>query len=439
MKKTIIFIFFFYSLLSYSQNYTALDTTDYKIRKKLIEDIESELEIFNKELKKSYKGKKRKKIIQSYTELYNTFLKDIKKKKLVFNTHFTSYIDSITQSLIDNNDTLLKNRKLRVYVTKNNSPNALSMGRGFVLLNMGLFKYLKNEDQLAAVLSHEIAHQILNHTKKNILHTVNLETSKEKREQSKKIKKKKYNKQSEAFSALKDILYSNKKKHRIEEIEADSIGFILYKNTNYQPKEFVNALSLLAKFDSLPNISLKKETYKKYFDLKEQPFKEEWMKIEDFNSYNYNNFKEKINQDSIKSHPEIYERITKIKSTFAKELLEEKPFINNSKYKELQGIARNEDIPNLSYSEDYGISIYLTLFKLEKNPTNLFLKEWLGINFQKLYEAKKKYQFNRHVHRLVPNEQSESYQQFISFLWNLRLNEIKNIANYYSKTKKAED
>lgn len=437
MKKIIISLLFFTSLLSYSQNYIALDTTDYKIRKQLIENISSELKLFKKEIRKTHKGKIRKVITQSYIDLYEAFLKDVRKKKLVFNINFTKYIDSITQSLVNKNKNLIQNQKLRVYITKNNSPNALSMGRGFILLNMGLFKYMKNESQFAAVLSHEIAHQILYHSKKNILYSAELETSEEKKNQSKKIRNKKYNKHSEAFSALKNILYSNKKKHRIQEIEADSIGFIIYKNANYNPREFVSALSLLAKFDSLPNITLKRSIYKKHFHLPKQSFKEEWMNIEDFNSYNYDNYKEKMNKDSIKTHPEIFERIKKIETTFTKELSNKKENINNLEYQKLKDIAKNEDILNLNYSGNYGISIYLILFKLEQTPDNIFLKKWLGINFHELYKAKKKYQFNRHVDRLVPNEQSKSYQQFISFLWNLRLNEIKNISDYY--TKKAED
>jgi hypothetical protein len=71
------------------------------------------------------------------------------------------------------------------------------------------------------------------------------------------------------------------------------------------------------------------------------------------------------------------------------------------------------------------------LNRLENNYDDNYLKKWLGINFEGLYDAKKKYQLNRYVDRLVPNEQSESYQKFLNFIWNLNLAEIGTIANHY--------
>lgn len=49
----------------------------------------------------------------------------------------------------------------RVFV--DNSPNAFVLPGGRVGVNTGLFKIVKNDDQLAAVLGHEIAHNQYNH------------------------------------------------------------------------------------------------------------------------------------------------------------------------------------------------------------------------------------------------------------------------------------
>ncbi len=71
---------------------------------------------------------------------------------------------------------------------------------------------------------------------------------------------------------------------------------------------------------------------------------------------------------------------------------------------------------------------------LEKDSeNNEFFKEWLGKSFQKIYEARKNYTLNRYLERISPKEQSESYQQFLSFMWNLKLDEIKQIADFYTK------
>ncbi|WBX78491.1 M48 family metalloprotease [Tenacibaculum ovolyticum] len=227
------------------------------------------------------------------------------------------------------------------------------------------------------------------------------------------------------------MLLAGSKLNRKQEKEADSLGFILYNNTKYPPKEFINTLSVLIKYDTLPNILLKKSIYKKVFDIPKHPFKESWLKIENFEVYNYKVFKEKINKDSLKSHPELASRIKLLKKKFTKELSVYKELQPNIVFKKLKEIANNEDISNLSYLEKYGLSIYLTLSKLEKDPENKYFKKWIGKNFVKLYDAKKKYQFNRYVNRLKPKEQDESYQQFLSFLWNLNLKDIKVISDYY--------
>lgn len=433
MKKKILYFIFFYIFfvsIGYSQYYQAIDTTEYEERAALIKEINSNFKSFKKELKKKHKGKIRNELKKTYTRLHNNFIKDINNKKIVFNSEFSNYIDSLTNSIVKSNSDLIKS-KLKVFVTRHNSPNALSMGNGFVLINMGLFKYLKTEAQLVSVLTHEIAHQLLKHSEKNIIKNTRLEISKTNKEQVRKIKKKKFNKQSEAFGALKKILLAGSKLNRKQEKEADSLGFILYNNTKYPPKEFINTLSVLIKYDTLPNILLKKSIYKKVFDIPKHPFKESWLKIENFEVYNYKVFKEKINKDSLKSHPELASRIKLLKKKFTKELSVYKELQPNIVFKKLKEIANNEDISNLSYLEKYGLSIYLTLSKLEKDPENKYFKKWIGKNFVKLYDAKKKYQFNRYVNRLKPKEQDESYQQFLSFLWNLNLKDIKVISDYY--------
>lgn len=430
MKKKALFITLFSITTLFAQNYKVLDTADYKQRIALVKEYKTNFKEFKKHLKKNYKGKFRKEVEFSYENLHKDFTKNIEKKRLVFNPIFDDYLNNLSKKIIDENP-ILANDNLRFFVSRHNSPNAMSLGNGVIIINMGLFKYLENEAQLVSVITHEIAHQKLEHAKKNILYKAKLNTSKEKKNEAKEIRRQKYNQYDKAFEIMKDLLYTNSKKHRKQESEADSLGYEMYKKTNYPKVAFINALGIMAELDTLPSIQLKKETYAKIFDLKEQPFKKEWMKIEDFKSYNYDHYKDKVNKDSLKSHPEMLERIKKIKQLFSNIHKSENDF-DNSDYKKLQNIALKEDVANLNYLEKYGLSIYLSLYRLQKNTEDIYYKQWLGKNFNELYKAKKKYQFNRYVDRLVPNKQDESYQQFISFLWNLKLNEIKVIADYYN-------
>lgn len=434
MLKNLIFISIFcFSLAGYGQQYSSLDTLDFELREKLIKGYKTSNKLLYKKLKKSHKGKLRKEIIRIYTTSNEEFLKNIRKKRFIFDMRFTSYIDSVLQVLKEANPSL-QNTDLKVYISKHTSMNAMSIGNGHFIMHLGLFKYLENEGQFVSVLAHEIAHGELQHVEQSIMHQATLGSSKVRRLQAREIRRQKYNQYDKSFTILKNIMYDDSKKRRRREMLADSIGYELYRNTGFEKISFINSLKLMEKYDSLPTISLDSTVYKQFFDLPTQPFKEEWLNMEEFSNYDYSKYKEKINKDSIKSHPEVRQRIEKLATDFV-ELQGDKKAIPNehSAFKKLQQIARQEDIATLYYLEKYGLSVRLILFKLAKNPDDPYLKKWLGTNFLALYEAKKKYQLNRHVDRIIPKDQTRNQQQFLNFIWNLRLNELKAIGEHYSE------
>ena len=432
MKK-LTFVFLLCSTFFYAQEYRVLDTAHYKERDALIKSYELIHKEFNKSLKKKYKGKLRGKIEDLYGVTQKRFIKNIKKKRILFDQRYQQYINSLLEKITNHNPSLT-DLELRAFISRHNTPNALTIGNGIIIVNVGLFKYLENEDQLASVLSHEIAHETQKHVSKNIVHKASLLISDQKKRQAKEIKRQKYNSYEKAFSVLKDLIYAEGRKHRELEMKADSVGYVLYKKSNFNSGDYVKALGILAELDTLDPFQLKDSIYRKIFDLPEQPFKNQWLNTEEFSQYDYSQYTEKIDKDSLKSHPEIVERIRKLKSNFTE--LNQQVDVNNSadiKFKELQTIARNEDIANLHYTEKYGLSIYLTLKKLTDDNNNKRLLKWIGKNFEQLYQAKKDYKLNRYVDRIVPDEQDKSYQQFLSFLWNLRLEELKTIADHYNK------
>ena len=433
IKKVCLFILFIVSPYIYSQELQPIDTADFQIRKKLLIEYEEKHNSFYKKIKKEYRGTVKKELLNIYKTTHQEFLKNITKKRLVFDTRFTNYTDSITRILKEVNPEL-KDKELTVLISKSRIINALSIGDGIVILHLGLFKFLENDAQLISVLSHEIAHEMLKHVSKKIKHNVELETSSEKKLLARQIKKEKYNQFDKSFSILKNILYSDSKTHRKKEMEADSLGYLYYKKTNLPGQNYIKSLQLLAAYDSLPNVEIDSLTYERFFNLPNQPFKSKWLTVENFSDYDYSKFKERINSDSIKSHPEFVERIDKLKNDFIDFKTEKLDSVFASKqFLALKKLARKEEVANLYYLEEYGYSIQLILLRLHKNPEDRYLKNWLGKNFLALYDAKKKYLLNRYIERIDPKEQTKDYQLFLSFLWNLNLEELKIIGDYYSE------
>lgn len=430
--KTRIFLFqlFFFTIsTTFSQSYQPLDTADFAKRNEFIKKLAIKKESVTKKVKAKYQGETATEMNKFYDDYYKDFEKDINDKNYTFNSSFDNRLNAIVKHLKTSNTTIPDN--LYILIAKDNAPNAYCLSDGTFVVNMGLFNWIDNEQQMAGILSHEIAHNLLEHAEKMIVQHVLFNKSDKNTYAN--INKLTSNKSKVAFNIVKNRVYKNSEAKRKQETEADSLGYILYKNADYPPSEYINALKNIQNFDSISPRKLNIETYKLLYNLPEQPYREEWMKEEDFSLYNYNLYKDKLNKDSLSSHPETTQRIDFLQQYFS-ELVVEKPIIApDNDFEELQLTARKEIVPNLYYSEDFGIGIYVAMQFLQDREDESYYKMWLGKLFQKIYEARKNYNLNRYLDTVNPKKQSESYRQFLNFMWNLNVDEIQKIADFYQK------
>lgn len=65
----------------------------------------------------------------------------------------------------------------KVLVIRNNEPNAFATGAGAVIITTGMLANLHSEAELAAVICHEIAHQLLGHTREALVQHVDVRQS----------------------------------------------------------------------------------------------------------------------------------------------------------------------------------------------------------------------------------------------------------------------
>lgn len=427
MKKIVAFLLLYAFAICFGQTYKPIDTADYLKRKEFLKSFAANNENLITKSKNTYSGKRGSELSKIYKDLEKDFEKQVKNKDFVFNSVFEGKVKSLIGRLKKNNPQIPQD--LTILIAKDNTPNAYCFADGVFVINMGLFSWLDNDDQLGAVISHELGHKISEHSLKTFLQMI--DQNELDRITLQDIKSTKENRNERAFKVMKNRIYRKGAEKRKDEMQADSLGYVIFKNSDFKKAEFVNTLKRLQDFDTISPRVLKVETYKKYFDLPKQGFKDKWLKKEDFSLYNYNNFKEKLNKDSLASHPEVVLRIEKLRKIFP----ELKNDVNAEKasesYAALEKIARMETLPNLFHSEDYGVGIYTSLQFLQDGEEEKYYKDWLGKCFVKIYEGRKNYNLNRYLDRVDPKNQSESYQQFLNFMWNLSLDEIKNIADYY--------
>lgn len=434
IRKLIALIGFLLSAAGISQTYKPIDTADYLQRKEFLKNFAVHNESLIKGLKLQYSGRTGSEMSKIYKEFGTDFENQVKNKDFVFKSDFDAVIKSLVERLRKNNPKIPQD--LKILIARDNTPNAYCLADGTFVINMGLYNWMDNEAQVAGVISHELGHKIEDHTLKSVLNTVEQNELDKSTVQNIKetTDQRSLGRNEKAFDVLKNRIYKKGMEKRKLEMQADYLGYVIFKNSDFKKNEFINGLQKLQTFDTISPRELKMETYKKLFDLPKQAFKEKWMKKEDFSLYNYNFYKEKLNKDSLASHPEMTKRIEMLKKTFPELNTSVEPEKPSEAYLALKKTARMEILPNYFHSEDYGLGIYVAMQFLQDGEEEKYYKSWLGKCFSKIYEARKNYNLNRYLDRVEPKNQSESYQQFLNFMWNLSLEEIKNISDYYQDT-----
>ena len=434
-KFTFTLLFSLIFSTGFCQTKTVLDTSDYKERNFFIENFKKSSAIFIKDVKEKNSGKVAKILSVNYKDFETDFVKEIKDKNFTFKSGLEDYIQDIISDLRKNNTSIPA--KIDVLIEKSNYPNAYCLANNTFVVNMGLFNWVENRDQMMAIISHELGHNLLHHVLNGQIASIteNLNESKV----VKSLKEQKNNRTAKAFDLLKSKVYAQKALKRNHEIEADSIGYVLFNNTSKNKFEYVNALKNLLEFDTISPVKISKEIYVKLFDLPSQKFNEKWFQAEDFTGYNYDGFKQKLDKDSIATHPETIERIAKLKTSFAELMEDKKPLLADELYQKKQDLSKIEILPNYFSAEKYGLGIYAAMqflqeSKNENTKNHAFYKEWLGKCFTQIYEGRKSYKLNRYLDSVDPKNQDESYQLFLNFMWNLKLEELKVIADFYNGT-----
>jgi predicted Zn-dependent protease len=429
MKPTftiIIFILFF--CRGYSQTYKPFDTISFEKRKLFLKEFKSRNDQKIKEIKKTYSGKVGKEMEAAYKSQFEDFSRTINNKELYFDDNLQNYIQKILTEITRNNS-VLADKKISVYFSRDPAANAYSIGDGTIIFNLELLKYLNDEAEIGYIICHEIAHYTLNHRDKSIEKEISSQNLKDAKALEKDLKKSKFNKQIKSESFAKNSIYSRKNRSRLQEFQADSLGLDYFKKTNYNSASSINLLKHLSKTD-IETDSLPRVSYPKNFTTKNQKFIKEWVAMEDYSKYSYS--KENIfkwDVDSLKTHPNCEQRIEKINKLVKNS--KTNYYADKAFFDDLKKRIEYEQIYSNYYIKNYGLSLYDALKLKEKNPKSNYLKEMIASNLDALANAKKEMRINSYIPSINPTEQTKSQQYYFNFVANLTLSELEQLALDY--------
>lgn len=422
-------LFFLLPFLSNAQNKILFDTIQPDYKKQIENLYKKRVEQQKIQFSNQITDKKTKKEVErTYTEVSNDFIENINKGIFVDQTTYRNKIKELFEKIQNNNANFKQLSHAQILLSFGIAPNAYAIGNDMVVLYIPLIEKLENEMQLAFIICHEIAHNLLNHSYNSIVDYASLKHSEEIKKQTREIEKNKYNKGQIASGLYKDIVYGKRKYNRKYEHQADSLGFILFKNTFPEyAYESVKTLQLLENIDK-DRDSLTLKDYKFLFDTEKSPFKETWITENDLANYNYEKNSKFWSIDSLKTHPDCAIRIDYLKQKFA--IDENKQWKNVSNFSEIKASTPFNTILGLYFIEEYGRSLYYSLLLYKEDPEDEFLKHMIRSNLVKLQDAQNSYTLNKHLDTSNP-KYSNSYNTFLSFFRQLRKSQLNAIINKY--------
>jgi Zn-dependent protease with chaperone function len=158
--------------------------------------------------------------------------------RVIFNDPVSEYVSRVKSLILRNNPEL--DKKIRIYIVKSPVVNAFATNSGILLVNMGLLAHLKNEAELAFILCHEIQHFVRKHPINNYV----------------KAEEIKSNAKLLGLNTVEDYIAARTGYSRRLELEADDLGYQLYRTSGYSLSAADGVFDLLENaerpFDEIP-------------------------------------------------------------------------------------------------------------------------------------------------------------------------------------------
>ncbi|MEY3901038.1 MAG: hypothetical protein RL189_344 [Pseudomonadota bacterium] len=151
-----------------------------------------------------------------------------------------SYVNQLGQYLALHSTRPVLFNGYRFVVVNDEAPTALSAPGGFVAMSHSMLQLLKSEDELAAVLAHEIAHIALKHAEENIKSSNRAELGRRIFQIAADA-----NQLAEGALVFSDAIAAgfNLKFNQDQEMEADAKALVILRRAGYSPTALYKALN----------------------------------------------------------------------------------------------------------------------------------------------------------------------------------------------------
>ncbi|MEM0542860.1 M48 family metallopeptidase [Flavobacterium sp. j3] len=352
------------------------------------------------------------------------FIKNLNDSSFIFNKQISNYLTSILNEIYVSNRNIDKN-DFYFFIDKSPIPNAACYGNGIFTVNLGLFNFVNSDDELAFILCHEIAHYMLEHNDKSLLNYLTTINSKENKKKFSQLRRQEYGRRKAYSEMMEKLNYNFLRRGRTAEIQADSLGYLMFKNTKFNKKASVQALQNLNLSDDI--VFNEDSKIKNHFNFDNYPFKEAWLlKEETLFDINSKVDDYLLNKDSLKTHPDMPFRIEMLGKLIQGKDIDSKA--SGQKLSEIKKLVALLSISNFLDENRIDFALYKTLVLYNNNVVDQKTYSLvIGSLLKAVYELKSNHSFGKYVSQLSPFSEEENLNQVKLFLNNIELKNIKKI------------
>ena len=373
-----------------------------------------EPEKFDKEAKKAYQGRRERMTANIVEEISESAIPDEVLWPFVKKTQAT---------IVAANPQCAGTK---IILTIDPIPNAYSIGEGTIVVYSGLLAGLENEDQLAFVLCHEMAHYLLEHATNGLVKEIKTYYSKEFKEQVKAASAVEFNRNEKLESVFKNALFSSRYHRRDLERQADSLAYRLFLKTPYAPAQAQRLMQLFEYMDEpLRDSSL---DISRHFGCVAYPFQPNWLEKAQGSVWGAAQSQraaaEKPLEDSLSTHPDWQNRLRWLE-TIARSSSPDDSKIPapESQYAPIKYLSALESVDAWFNLERYDQSLYYAMQYQQVYPACTYFQEIQALSLYGLYAHSKEHSLADVLAESAPDN-PEKYNRFLDFLNNLRLKDL---------------
>ncbi len=419
-KLLTLFLVLFSAFTTYGQiSFDYLSTSDKFNDRFLVENRLENLKTtkYKKEFRKIYK--------QQALHLEQK----VKDSTYIASSLLTDMIATLQQEISKSNPTFRNISDIQIRVNTSNRVNARCFGNGCIELNLGLMERLNSRAELCFVLCHEISHYLENHSEKQLVYRFGYNRTPGNKKKIEEIKSDKVHQ----LENTKDYVFKRSNDFnswsRKYEFQADSLGMALFQKTSFKQTEGIQAL---AKLDHeafqwktpMPWKALFSEYTQKETPVKKKKFLFQLSHFESIDSTN--------TQKLIGTHPELDQRIDRLKKEFSISETHKLPDHEYQKFKDqLRQLAIQVALDQKKiHIAFYRSAIAYTNPDLQHQKT--FYKKMIAKSLESVYSLKKTHTIGSYIPYEDAVFNSENLNKVAAFLHELQLSELENMIKHFN-------